>query len=97
MQEMWVRSLDGEDPQEKEMATHFSIFAWEIPWTEELGGPVVSTLPSKTGGVVLVPGRGTKVPHALWPKKQNIKQNQYYNKFKKGFKKWSSKKKSLKN
>ena len=37
---MWetrVRSLDGEDPLEKEMATYSSILAWEIPWTEELG------------------------------------------------------------
>ena len=38
MQEMWVRSLDQEDPLEEEMATHSSIFAWEIPWTEEAGG-----------------------------------------------------------
>ena len=38
MQEMWVRSLDWEDPLEKEMATHSSILAWEIPWTEEPGG-----------------------------------------------------------
>ena len=35
MQEMWVQSLDWEDPLEKEMATHSSILAWEIPWTEE--------------------------------------------------------------
>ena len=38
MQETWVRSLGGEDPLEKEMATHYSILAYEIPWTEELGG-----------------------------------------------------------
>ena len=38
MQETWIRSLGGEDPLEKEMATHSSILAWEIPWTEELGG-----------------------------------------------------------
>ena len=35
MQEMWVRSLSWEDPQEKEIATHSSILVWEIPWTEE--------------------------------------------------------------
>ena len=35
MQETWVRSLGLEDPLEKEMATHFSILAWRIPWTEE--------------------------------------------------------------
>ena len=34
-QEMWVHSLDQEDPLEKEMATHSSILAWEIPWAEE--------------------------------------------------------------
>ena len=37
MQETWVRSLGGEDPPEKEMATHSSMLAWEIPWTEESG------------------------------------------------------------
>ena len=38
VQEMWVRSLDREDPLEKEMAIHPSILAWRIPWTEEPGG-----------------------------------------------------------
>ena len=38
MRETRVRSLDQEDPLEKEMAAHSSIFAWEIPWTEEPGG-----------------------------------------------------------
>ena len=37
MQEMWVQSLGWEDLLEKEMATHSSILAWEIPWTEESG------------------------------------------------------------
>ena len=36
-QELWVQSLGWEDPLEKEMATLFSILAWEIPWTEEPG------------------------------------------------------------
>ena len=35
---MWVQSLGWEDPMEKEMATHSSILAWEILWTEEPGG-----------------------------------------------------------
>ena len=35
MQEIQVQSLGQEDPLEKEMATHSSILAWEIPWTEE--------------------------------------------------------------
>ena len=38
MQEMRVRSLGWEDPLEKEVAIHSSIFAWEIPWTEEPDG-----------------------------------------------------------
>ena len=37
MQETWVQSLGQEDPLEKEMATHSSILAWTIPWTEEPG------------------------------------------------------------
>ena len=35
---MWVQSLGGEDPLEKEMANQSSILAWKIPWTEEPGG-----------------------------------------------------------
>ena len=38
MWKTWVGSLGCEDPLEKEMATHSSIIAWKIPWTEELGG-----------------------------------------------------------
>ena len=38
MKEARVQSLGQEDPLKKEMATHSSILAWEIPWTEEPGG-----------------------------------------------------------
>ena len=38
VQEIWVRSLDWEDPLEKGMASHASILVWRIPWTEELDG-----------------------------------------------------------
>ena len=38
MRETRIRSLGWEDPLEKEMATHSSILAWRIPWTEEPGG-----------------------------------------------------------
>ena len=38
MQETWVRSLDWEDSLEKGVATHSSILAWRVPWTEEPGG-----------------------------------------------------------
>ena len=37
VQETWVRSLGWEDPLEKGLATHSSILAWRIPWTEEPG------------------------------------------------------------
>ena len=37
-QEKWVESLGGEDLLQKGMATHSSILAWRIPWTEEPGG-----------------------------------------------------------
>ena len=38
VQETQVQSLGREDPLEKEIATHFSILTWRIPWTEEPGG-----------------------------------------------------------
>ena len=38
MQETWVQSLGWEDTLEEAMATHPSILAWRIPWTEEPGG-----------------------------------------------------------
>ena len=37
VQEAWVQSLGQEDPLEKGMATHSSVLAWRIPWTEEPG------------------------------------------------------------
>ena len=37
MQETWLPSMDWEDTLEKGMATHPSILAWEVPWTDELG------------------------------------------------------------
>ena len=38
MQETWVQSLGGEDPLEEEMATHYSILVWKIPWQRSLAG-----------------------------------------------------------
>ena len=38
MQETWVQSLGWKDPLKKEMATHSSILAWTVSWTEEPGG-----------------------------------------------------------
>ena len=37
MRETWVQSLGWEDPLEEDMATHFSVLAWRIPWIEEPG------------------------------------------------------------
>ena len=48
MQETWVQSLGWEDALEKSMATHSSIRAWEIPWTEEPGGLQSMGLQSQT-------------------------------------------------
>ena len=48
MQETWVRSLGQEDSVEKDMATHSSILAWEIQWTEESGG-LHGVVKSQTG------------------------------------------------
>ena len=36
--ETWITSLSGKDPWEEGMATHSSILAWRVPWTEEPGG-----------------------------------------------------------
>ena len=48
MQETQVQSLGQEDPLEKEMATHPSILAWKIPWTEEPDG--LRSMASRTVG-----------------------------------------------
>ena len=46
MQEIQVQSLGGNDTLENEIATHSSILAWEIPWTEEHGGVQCSSVQS---------------------------------------------------
>ena len=48
MQETWVRSLCQEDPLEEGMATHSSILAWRMAWTEEPGGLVCGVAQSQT-------------------------------------------------
>ena len=55
VQETWVRSLGQEDPLEEGMATHSSIRAWRIPWTEEPGGlqPMGHKEPDTTEQVTL--------------------------------------------
>ena len=50
------------------------------------GSPVVKILPSNTWAAGSIPGQGARIPHALQPKNQDIKQKQYFNKFNKDFK-----------
>ena len=57
------------------------------------GTPVVKTSPSNAGSVDLIPAWGAEIPHTLWPKKQNVKQKQYCNRFNQDFKNGLHKKK----
>ena len=52
-------------------------------WRDFPGGPVVKALPSNSGGAGSIPGWGAKIPHALRPNNQNIKQKQCSSKFNK--------------
>ena len=61
MQETWVRSLDWEDPLEEEMATHSSILAWRILWTEEPGG--LQSMGSQQSDVTEQPSSQAEVYH----------------------------------
>ena len=54
---------------------------WDFP-----GGSMGKTSPFNAGGAGSIPGQGTKIPHASWPKNQNRKQEQYGNKFNRDFK-----------
>ena len=58
----------------------------EIPCRDFSGSPVVKTLPSNAGGVGSTPGQGAEIPHASWPRNQNVKQRRYHHKFNKDFK-----------
>ena len=49
-QEMRVQPVEGEDPLEEEMATHSSILAWEIPWTEKHGLYIVPGVTKESAG-----------------------------------------------
>ena len=62
IQEKWVQPPGGEDPMEQEIATHSSILAWEIPWTEESRG--LQSMGSKRVRHDL----GTKPPHHYEPR-----------------------------
>ena len=60
---MWVLSLGQEDPLEEEVTTHFSILAWEIPWTEEPGG--LQSMGSQRVGHNLATEHAEKCYHSL--------------------------------
>ena len=64
MQETRVQSLGWEDPLEKEMATHSSILAWKIPWTEEPGRQ------QSTGPQTVGHDWATSLTHSLKARKQ---------------------------
>jgi len=66
MQEMQVPSLGWEDPLEKEMTTHSSILAWEIPWTNETGG-LQSRGSQRVGHDLLTRQQDTSLPAAPLP------------------------------
>ena len=65
MQEMWVRSLGGEDTLEKEIVNHSSILAWEIPWTEEPGGLQSIEGRRRVGHDLMTKQRTTKTRYIL--------------------------------
>ena len=60
MQESQVQPLGQEDPLEKEMATHSSILAWEMSWTEEAGG--LQSMVHKESDMILVTKRQAAIP-----------------------------------
>ena len=57
---------------------HFSVYEGDFP-----GSPVVKTSPSNSRSASLIPLQAAKIPNALWPKKQNIKEELYCNKLNK--------------
>ena len=80
---------------------NFFVSSTEIKQNDSIedfpGGPVVKTSPSNAGDVGSIPSWGAKIPHASWPKNQNIKkQKQYCNKFNKDFKNGPQQKKRKK-
>ena len=68
-------------------------FHLKVCWGDFAGGPVAKTSPSNAEDGGTIPGLRAKIPHASWPKKQNIKRSQYCNKFNKRTKNSPKKKK----
>ena len=73
MQEMWVRSLGGEDPPEQEIATHTSILAWEIPRTEDSGRLQPTGLPRVRHNWVPKHTQFVHPENKLYVKDQNLR------------------------
>ena len=85
MQETQAPSLGQEDPLEKEMATHSSILAWRVPWTEEPGGlqsmgsqqsDTTLTKPPvcvELMGVLTCPGLLPQLPRPCWPDRSTLR------------------------
>ena len=76
-----------------------------MPWSSYLqngykrnfpGAPVAKTSPSNAGGTGLIPGWGARIPHASWPKNQNMRQKQCCSRFNKDFENGPLKKNLLK-
>ena len=65
----------------------FAIKIWKRDFP---GDPVVKTSPPNAGSAGSIPDQRAKIPHVLWPKKQNIKQKQYCKKFNKDLRKGST-------
>ena len=66
VQETWVWSLGQEDPMEEGMATHSSILAWRIPWTEEPGGLQSMGLP-RVGQLRDIHNDNKWLTRVFWP------------------------------
>ena len=68
-QETWVQSVGQEEPLEEEMATHSSILAWRIPWTEEPGG--LQSMESQELDTTERLNHPHQVPKAVFPECQH--------------------------
>ena len=81
MQEMWVQSLAQENPLEEEMATHSSIVAWKIPWTDDPAGCSPGGRKAEAGeegrwGAEVTAGKGR--PHRKHPPPRGLGDHQVH-------------------
>ena len=80
MWETWVLSLGREDPLEKEMATHSSILAWRIPWTEEPGGlqPTGSQRVGHDWSTLLTSNQEREIPSSIGKGETQSQRNEWH-------------------